>query len=112
MLFDDLHILRTIDRCERDGLSGALWSGESLLKEVLDSQYPVYDDDTCRSFIRELELAQQAGLLNFHVMDSGGMVTDINRQGANNYLRQMQNFELTPPGHDRARCRVFEREPA
>jgi uncharacterized protein (TIGR02391 family) len=111
VFFDDLHVLRTIDRCERDGLTGALWSGESLLKEVLDSQYPVYDDDTCRSFIRELELSQKAGLLSFRVMDFGGMVSDINVHGASNYLRQMQNFELTPAGHDRARCRVFEREP-
>lgn len=111
MFFDDLHILRTIDRCEREGLSGALSSGEYLLKEVLGTQFPVYDDDSCRSFIRELQLAQQAGLLTFRVMDFGGMVADINAQGANNYLRQMQDFELTPAGHDRARCRVFEREP-
>ena len=110
MFFDDLHILRTIDRCEREGLTGVLWSGESLLKEVLESQHPIYDDDTCRSFIRELELAQRAGLLNYRVMDFGGMVADINAHGANNYLRQMQYFELTPSGHDRARCRVFEQE--
>lgn len=111
MFFDDLHILRTIDRCEREGLTGALSSGEFLLKEVLDSPHPVYDDDTCRSFIRELQLAQQAGLLNFRVLNLGGMVADINAHGANNYLAWMQDFELTPSGHDRARCRVFEREP-
>lgn len=111
MFFDDLHILRTIDRCEREGLTGALSSGEYLLKEVLASPHSVYDDDTCRSFIRELQLAQRAGLLNFRVINLGGMVADINAHGANNYLGWMQDFELTPSGHDRARCRIFEREP-
>jgi len=113
MFFDDLLILRTIDRCEREGLTGALSSGQDLLKVVLDTPYPVYDDDTCRSFIRELELGQEARRLNFTVMGNGGGVAppSIQSMGANNYLAQMRDFELTPLGHDLARCRVYEREP-
>jgi hypothetical protein len=102
-------ILRTIDRCEREGLTGVLSSGENLMKEVLGVQYPVLDDETCRSFIRELELAEEASLLHFTVMGWGVDPPDIDRMGSNNYLAQMQKFELTPEGHDRASCRVFER---
>jgi uncharacterized protein (TIGR02391 family) len=113
VFFDDLLILRTIDRCEREGLTGALSSGEYLLKEVLGSPHPVYDDDTCRSFARQLELGQEAGRLNFKVMQMTGMppATLESTIGANNYLAQMRDFELTPFGHDLARCRVYEREP-
>ena len=60
VFFDDLHILRVIDRCEREGRTGPLSSGTYLLQEVLESPYPVLDDRTCRAFIRELELAEQS----------------------------------------------------
>jgi uncharacterized protein (TIGR02391 family) len=111
MYFDDLEILRTIDHCERDGQTAALSSGEWLLKEVLGSPHPVYDDDACRSFIRELESAQRRDLLDFTVMGWGGMEPNVNQMGANNYLAQMRDFRLSPFGRDRARCRVFEEEP-
>jgi uncharacterized protein (TIGR02391 family) len=110
MYFDDLAILRTIDRCERDDQTAVLSSGEWLLKEVLGSPHPVYDDDTCRTFIRELESAQRRDLLDFTVMGWGGMEPSINQMGANNYLAQMRDFRLSPFGRDRARCRVFEEE--
>lgn len=96
MFFDDLQILRTIERCEREGLTGALSSGEYLLKEVLGSPHPVYDDDTCRSFIRELESAQRRDLPDFTVMGWGGMEPNINQMGANNYLAQMRDFHRGP----------------
>lgn len=113
MFFDDLQILRTIDRCEREGLTGPLSSGTYLLQEVLGSQHPVYDDEACRSFIRELALAEDAHLLNFTVMQTvGGMApASIQSMGATNYLAQMRDFHLTPFGHDRAQSRVFEGEP-
>lgn len=106
-------MLQTIDRCEREGLTGALSSGQDLIKEVLDSPNPVNDDDTCKSFVRELELAQAAGRLNFTVMQTGGQVAppSVKSMGANNYLAYMRDFELTPFGHDLALCRVYEREP-
>jgi uncharacterized protein (TIGR02391 family) len=109
--FDDLEILRTIERCERDGHAAALSSGEWLLKELLGSPQPVYDDDSCRSFIRELESAQRRDLLDFTVMGWSGIEPNIDQMGANNYLAQMRDFRLSPFGRDRARCRVFEREP-
>lgn len=113
MFFDDLHILRTIDRCEREGLSAPLSDGLHLLQEVLGASRLTFEDDACRSFIRELELAEQANLLTYSVMQTGGGVAapSINSMGANNYLGYLCHFELTPFGHDRARCRVFEREP-
>lgn len=101
-----------IDRCERDGLGASLSSGLQLLQEVLSSPYPVYDDDACRSFIRELELAKEAGLLSFTVMrmGGGGAPPSIQSMGANNYLDYLRDFQLTPLGHDRARSRVYEAE--
>ena len=113
MFFDDLQILGTINRCERDGLTAPLSSGLHLLQEVLGAPHPVHDDDACRSFIRELELAKEANLLNFTVMQTGGAVApaSIQSMGANNYLGYLRDFQLTPLGHDRALCRVFEREP-
>jgi uncharacterized protein (TIGR02391 family) len=112
VFFDDLEILRTIDRCERDGLGASLSSGLQLLQEVLGSPHPVYDDDACRSFIRELELAKEAGLLSFTVMRTGGggVPPSIQSMGANNYLDYLRDFQLTPFGHDRARSRVYEGE--
>lgn len=112
MFFDDLEILRTIDRCERDGLTAPLSSGLYLLQEVLGSPHPVHDDDACRSFIRELELAKEARLLSFTVMQTGGAAApaSIQSMGANNYLAYLRDFQLTPFGHDRARWRVYERE--
>jgi hypothetical protein len=113
MFFDDLEILRTIDRCERESLTYALSSGQQLLQEMLGSPHPVHDDDACRSFIRELELAQAANLLTFTIMQSGGGVASpsVQAMGANNYLAYLRDFRLTPFGHDRARLRVYEQEP-
>jgi uncharacterized protein (TIGR02391 family) len=112
MFFDDLEILRTVDRCEREGLTASLSSGLDLLQEVLRAPHPVHDDDTCRSFVYELELAKDANLLSFTVMSTGGGVApaSVDSMGANNYLAYLRDFRLTPFGHDRARCRVYERE--
>jgi uncharacterized protein (TIGR02391 family) len=113
VFFDDLHILRTIDRCEREGLTGALSDGLHLLQEVLASPHPIHDIDACTSFIKELELAERDGLLTCTVMQTGGNVAQpsISSMGANNYLGYLRDFQLTPRGHDRALCRVYEREP-
>jgi hypothetical protein len=43
VFFDDLHILRTIERCEREGPTAALTDGVSLLQEVLASPRPIHD---------------------------------------------------------------------
>src|SRR5258707_15182509 len=101
MYFDDLEILRTIDHCERNGQNATLSSGEWLLKEV-QSPHPVYDDDACRSFIRELESAPEARSSRLHGDGLGGMEPNINQMGANNYLAQMRDFRLSPFGRDRA----------
>lgn len=113
MFFDDLDILRTIDRCEREGLPAALSDGLHLLQEVLAAPHPVHDIDACTSFIKELELAERDGLLTYTVMQTGGNIAppSINSMGANNYLGYLRDFQLTASGHDRARCRVYEREP-
>jgi uncharacterized protein (TIGR02391 family) len=113
VFFDDLLILLTIDRSERERLTGALSSGQDLLREVLASPYPVHDDDTSKSFVRELELGQAAGRLNFTVMQTGGGVAppSVQSMGASGYLAYMREFELTPFGHELASCRVYEREP-
>lgn len=112
MFFDDLHILRTIDRLERAELTGSLYSAINLLPEVTDN-VPVYDDRDYRNFIRELEDAQRFGFIDFRIMRYGGDTAPPNPDvmGANNYLAQMVEIRLTATGRDRARCRVYEREP-
>jgi uncharacterized protein (TIGR02391 family) len=113
MFFDDLHILRTIDRCEREGLTGSLFDGQQLLQAAMEAPQPVHDIDACTSFVRELELAERDGLLTYQVMQTGGNIAppSVESMGANNYLAYIQEIQLTPRGHDRARCRVFELEP-
>jgi len=105
--------LRTIERCECEGPSAALGDGLNLLQEVLASPHPIHDIDTCTSFIKELELAARDGLLIYRVAEPGGNVApaSTSSMGANNYLGYLRDFQLTPFGHDRARCRVYEREP-
>lgn len=111
MFFDDLQILRTIDRLETAEQTGSLTSGTYLLQEVTGGA-PVTDDRDYRSFIRELELAQQFGFLEFGLMlHIGELQPTPDRIGANNYLDRLRDFGLTPIGRDRARRRVFEREP-
>lgn len=111
MFFDDLQILRTIDQLEKVEQTGSLASGTYLLQEVTGG-VPVIDDRDYRSFIRELELAQQFGFLEFQLMPHiGELQPTPDRIGANNYLDRLRDFGLTPIGRDRARCRVFEREP-
>ncbi len=112
MFFDDLHILRTIDRLEQAGSTGALMVGTYLLPEVTGGQ-PVIDERDCRNFVRELQMAREGGFLTFKVMRSPGAMEPPNpdRMAASYYRQQLQDFHLTPIGRDRARCRVYEREP-
>jgi uncharacterized protein (TIGR02391 family) len=112
VFFDDLHILRTIDRLERAELTGPLYAAINLLPEVTDNA-PVYDDRDYRNFIRELEDAQRCGFIEFRIMRYGGDVAppSPDAMGANNYLAQMVELRLTSIGRDRARLRVYEREP-
>jgi hypothetical protein len=53
VFFDDLHILRTLDRLEQAGQTAYLNAGIDLLTEVTGGQ-PVSEDRDYRSFIREL----------------------------------------------------------
>jgi hypothetical protein len=109
MFFDDLHILRTIDRLEQAGASSA---GSYLLQEVTDGQ-PVSDDRDYRNFVRELEMARDSGFVTFKVMRLGGETgpPSPDRPGPLGYLQQLQDLHLTPRGRDRARSRVYEQEP-
>lgn len=112
MFFDDLHILRTIDRLERAELTASLHSAINLLPEVSDNA-AVYDDRDYRNFTLELQDAQRFGFIDFRIMLPGGNVAPPtpDGMGANNYLAQMVEIRLTSIGRDRARCRVYEREP-
>lgn len=110
MFFDDLHILRTVDRLEQAGATRIL--GTDLLSEVTRGQ-SVTDDRDYRSFVRELEMARDCGFLTFTVMFFPGEIEPPNpdRISANYYLQRLLGFHLTPLGRDRARCRVYEQEP-
>jgi uncharacterized protein (TIGR02391 family) len=110
MFFDDLVLLRTVDRLERDGHTGELNSATNLLNQVTESQ-PVVDDRDLALFLREMEMAQECGYIDFRVMGWGVESASVQQMGLRNYLGQMTDIHLLPPGRDRARCRVFEQEP-
>jgi uncharacterized protein (TIGR02391 family) len=112
VFFDDLHILRTIDRLEQAGQTAYLNAGIDLLQQVAGAE-PVSEDRDHRSFIRELSLARDSGFLSFKVLPYPGdpAPPDPDRTLPNHYLHQLADLHLTPLGRDRARCRVYEREP-
>jgi len=112
VFFDDLHILRTLDRLEQAGQTAYLNSGIDLLKEVTGGQ-PVSEDRDYPNFLRELNMARDSGFLTFKVLHYAGEPEPPNpdRTLPNHYLQQMVDFHLTPLGRDRARCRVYEQEP-
>jgi uncharacterized protein (TIGR02391 family) len=112
VFFDDLHILRTLDRLEQAGQSTYLNAGIDLLTEVTGGQ-PVSEDRDYRSFIRELSMARDCGFLTFKVLPYPGdpAPPDPDRTLPNHYLHQLADLHLTPLGRDRARCRVYELEP-
>jgi len=109
VFFDDLRILRTIDRLEQ--VRSARIVGIDLLPEVTGGQ-PVTDERDYRTFVRELEMARGSGFLTFTLMRIGGEIEQPNpdRMPANHYLQWLEDFHLTPRGRDRARCRVYEQE--
>lgn len=109
MFFDYLVILQTIDRLERAGQTGDLTSGANLLSQVTGGD-PVVDDRDIELFIRELEMCQRCGYLDFKVMGWGVEPASIQQLGARTYLAQTTEIHLLPPGRDLATSRVFAHE--
>jgi uncharacterized protein (TIGR02391 family) len=103
-------LLRTIDRLEQAGHTGELNSATSLLDQVTGGQL-IMDERDLLLFLREMEMAQACGYVDFRVMGWGLQPPSVQQMGVRNYLAQMTDIHLLPPGRDRARCRVFETEP-
>jgi uncharacterized protein (TIGR02391 family) len=97
--WDDIEILRTIDRLqEQIGGQPLFQSGYDLAKEVSGNQW--VDPQSMPGFVNELHLAYEAGLVSFRVTDN------VQPSDANYYLQQIREITLTTAGRDRARGRV------
>ncbi|MFF5085041.1 TIGR02391 family protein [Actinoplanes sp. NPDC000266] len=106
MSWDDIEILRRIDRHQSQHGGGELWSvnGKDLMEEVAGALVP--EDHRHRGFVRELHNLRDAGYLRLTVdsMVSGALPDpDTNPYF---YLQQVRRFALTTAGQDRARGRV------
>jgi hypothetical protein len=105
MRFDDIDLLRAIDRHE-DAASGAeLWSlsGLRLMEELAGGI--VTDTNLHRGFVREIHNARDGGLLTFRVYSQpNGELPSADRD-AYYYIQQVHTFALTSTGRDQARGR-------
>jgi uncharacterized protein (TIGR02391 family) len=110
VFFDDLVLLRTIDRLEQAGHTGELNSATNLLRQVTDGQ-PVVDERDLLLFLRELEMAQTSGYLDFKVMGWGFEPASVQQMGIHTYLGNVTDIHLLPSGRDRAQNRVFMPDP-
>jgi hypothetical protein len=72
VFFDDLHILRTIDRLEQAEITAPLYSAVHLLPEVTNHA-PVYEDRDYRNFIREPEDLKRFDFVDFRLMQYAGV---------------------------------------
>jgi len=111
MRWDDIEILRRIDRRQEQHGGGELWhvNGQHLMEEIAGG--PVAEQQRHFGFVQELHNLRDAGLLRFHVASPPG--GDPPQPGANPsyYLQQVSRFTLTTAGQDRARGRVVFQPP-
>ena len=97
--WDDIAILRTIDRLQEQMDGQSLWiSGYDLAKEVAGAY--VVEQQRAPGFVQELHIAYEAGLITF---SQSGNARPVD---ASNYLQQIRDIALTVTGRDRARGRV------
>lgn len=102
--WDDLELLRTIDRLETES-PGVMRDGRTLMEAIAGQA--VADERDQSSFIHELHLARDAGLLTFRPVEWAGMPGPDPRD-PNMYLQRTTDFALTLAGRDRTSGRVIE----
>lgn len=108
MFWNDIEILQVIDESEREN-TATLSSGMSLMQAVAARHEPIASLDDYRSFVRELLLAREAGLLSYQeVLWPNGPPPDPG--DPNMYLQRIHSIGLTIEGRDRARGRIIQVE--
>ena len=107
MRWDDLQLLRLIDEFE-NGQTGQLMSGYSLMQAVSDGRAIDRESD-CRTFVRELLLARDAGYLEWTDQFHPGVRALDPLMEAQQWLQQIHDIRLTIAGRDRGRGRVIQR---
>ena len=107
MHWDDLEILRGIDRIEQTEtayLQNGLW----LMEKIAGGQVPEHQRHL--GFVHELILAAQSGYLEFEDSQAGWQPVDPQNQ-PHLWLQRIRDIHLTLNGRDRARGRVILGEP-
>jgi uncharacterized protein (TIGR02391 family) len=108
--WDDIEILRAIDRIQQDRYGGGpiiASNGMYLMDEINGSR--VVEDQRWRGFIQELHIAHDHGLLTFKVQPSPQ--PNLASTQPYSYLQTLSDFALTVKGQDRARGRILVQPP-
>lgn len=103
--WDNIEILRAIDRIQNETYHGGPISGMSglqLLEQV--SGQRVADQQLARGFVQELHIACDLGLLTFRVQ--GNIRMGERETNPHSYVQALWDFALTVVGQDRARGQV------
>lgn len=109
VVWDDTEILRVIDESRRNN-TGVASGGMSLMQEIARRhEYQLDHRLDYGTFVRELLLARNAGLLMYREIWWGDYGPDPN--DPNMYLQRIQDLDITTPGRDRAEGREFHRPP-
>jgi hypothetical protein len=105
MRFDDIDLLRTIDRLEEAAGGAELWSlnGLRLMEELAGCV--VTDTKFHSGFVWEIHNGRDAGLLTFKVYSQPNGEPPSADRDPHYYIQQVHSFALTPTGRDRARGR-------
>ncbi len=109
VVWDDTEVLRVIDESRRNN-TGVAGSGMSLMEEIARrNAYQLDHRVDYGSFVRELLLARDAGLITYREIWWGDMAPDPH--DPNMYLQRIQDLDITIAGRDRAEGREFRRPP-
>lgn len=108
MRWDDLQLLHLIDELEVSEQLGSLITGYAFMQAAGDGQGIDWDRDG-RSFVRELEIARNAGYLEWNEMTRPGVPRPDPTNDPQRWLQEIRDLRLTLFGRDRARGRFFQR---
>src|SRR5580693_7145196 len=108
MRWDDLELLRLIYQFEESEQAGQLASGYSLMQAAAVDR-PIDWERDCRTFARELLLANHAGYLEWRGPFNHGVRALDPIAEAQQWLQQISDIRLLLDGRDRARGRVIQR---
>ena len=104
--WDNIEILRAIDRVQQDTYRGGpitSMNGLYLIEQVSG----VVEPQLMRGFVQELHIARDIGLLTFKVRSDPR--PNLAYADPNWYLQTLSDFALTVEGQDRARGRIVAR---